>query len=112
VASVDGSYWLSKEDNINYQFAYSQTNNPLQLQTKDANDEGLKLAPSQSDHAMSLGYSHNTRDYSISAGYTNIGKDFRADFAFMSQVDYEKIVIGGSQTWYGDDDDTLNRWGY
>jgi hypothetical protein len=30
----------------------------------------------------------------------------------MSQVDYEKIVIGGSQTWYGDDEDTLTRWGY
>ncbi|MCJ8269491.1 MAG: hydrolase, partial [Psychrosphaera sp.] len=76
------------------------------------NDYGIKLAPSQSDHAKSLGYSHSTRDYSISAGYTNIGKDFRADLGFMSQVDYEKIVIGGSQTWYGDDDDTLTRWGY
>lgn len=112
VASVDGSYWLSKEDNINYQFAYSETDNPMQLQDKNANEAEIELAPSQSDHAMSVGYSHSTRDYSISAGYTNIGKDFRADLGFMSQVDYEKIVIGGSQTWYGDDEDTLTRWGY
>lgn len=115
VASVDGSYWLSKEDNINYQFAYSDTDNPLELQDQVDEDgvvteEGLD--PEQSDHAMSLGYRHSTRDYSISATYNNIGEDFRSDLGFMSQVNYEKLIIGGSQTWYGDDDDMLNRWGY
>jgi hypothetical protein len=106
VASVDGSTWLSKEDNLSYQLAYSQSDNPQQLQ--DDND----LAASQSDHALSLGYSHSTRDYNIRAAYNNVGEDFRADLGFMSQVGYEKMVIGGSQTWYGEEGDMFNRWGY
>lgn len=112
VASVDGSYWFADDHNISYQLAYSDTDNPLSLQAPEGEEEEGYLADNQTDHALSIGYSHRTRDYRISAGYDNIGKDFRADLGFMSQTGYEKVVIGGSQTWYGDDDDTLTRWGY
>lgn len=93
LASVDGSYWLSKEDNINYQLAYAESDNPWQLQHKDDNDDDIQLSPTQSDHALSLGYSHNTRDYNLKASYQNIGQDFRADLGFMSQVGYEKLAL-------------------
>lgn len=116
VASVDGSYWFADDHNFNYQLAYSDTDNPVALLAPEVLDEGESaddyLAPEQSDHALSVGYRHRTRDYSINANYNNIGEDFRSDLGFMSQVGYEKLILGGSQTWYGEEGDTLTRWGY
>jgi hypothetical protein len=59
-----------------------------------------------------LAYSHQTRDYSRRANYTNVEEDFRADLGFQSQANYEKVVLGGNQTWYGTEEDTLTQWGY
>lgn len=108
VVSGDGNHWFSKQDSLQYQVAYSKSDNPLQ----EALDYGLEQ--SQSDHAIEFNYSHSQKDYNYYATYTDIGEDFRADLGFIGQVDYKKLLIGGGQTFYNDDDKTrfVNRYGY
>jgi len=104
--SVDGSYWFSDIDSLTYQLAKSETDNPLAVQ-----DE-FDLKEEQQGTAFTLGYSHRTRDYNVRVNYTDVSDDFRADLGFQSRVDYSKLVIGGSQTWYGDKEDVFTEWGY
>lgn len=110
--SIDGSYWFSKADSLSYQFAYTDTKNPLTLVNDYEDDDNLTIKPEQSGNALSVKYAHRTRDYSINAGYTSVDEDFRADLGFQSQANYERFVLGGEQTWYGESHDTLTRWGY
>ncbi|WP_448546619.1 DUF5916 domain-containing protein [Thalassotalea fusca] len=105
LVSVDGSYWFNQSSSLSYQVAQSDTKNP------DSVVEDFEVAHEQDDHAYSVNYSHSTRDYNLRAGYTNVGKDFRADLGFQSRVNYEKVVFGGRHTWYGESDDTFTRWG-
>lgn len=112
LVSIDGSYWFSKADSLTYQFAYADTQNPDSLVKDYQDDDNLSVKSEQTGNALSVNYSHSTRDYSVRAGYTAVDEDFRADLGFQSQANYEKLVIGGNQTWYGDSKDTLTRWGY
>jgi hypothetical protein len=106
LVSVDGNYWFSQSDSLRYQIARSESDNPESIYKEfDVTEEQL-------GNAYSLGYSHETRDYRLKANYTNVGEDFRADLGFQSQSNYERVVLGGSQTWYGEKDDTLTQWGY
>ncbi|XQW84389.1 DUF5916 domain-containing protein [Thalassotalea piscium] len=104
--SVDGNYWFNQSDSLTYQVARSQTDNPQSVV------DDFSLAKQQNDNAYSIDYSHSNRDYSLSAGYTNVGEDFRADLGFQSKVNYEKLIIGGRRNYYGDDNDWFTRWGY
>jgi len=104
--SVDGNYWVNETDNISYQFAHAQTDNTEYLQTEYEVDE------SQKGNALSLNYVRETRDYNLKAGYTSVTEDFRADLGFQSRVDFQKLVLGGRRTWYGEEGDSLTQWGY
>jgi hypothetical protein len=106
LVSIDGNYWFSQTDSLRYQIARSESDNPIEIQ------EDFDVAKEQQGNAYSLGYSHQTRDYSVRADYRNIEEDFRADLGFQSQANYEKVIIGGNQTWYGTKEDTLTQWGY
>jgi len=104
--SVDGNYWVNETDNISYQFAHAQTDNTEYLQTEYEVDE------SQKGNALSINYARETRNYNLRAGYTSVTEDFRADLGFQSRVDFQKLVIGGRRTWYGEEEDSLTQWGY
>lgn len=104
--SIDGNYWFNQSDSLSYQLARSQTNNPQQVV------DDFELDEKQTDNAISVDYSHSTRNYNLRAGYTNVGEDFRADLGFNSQVNYEKVIIGGRRNYYGDENDWFTRWGY
>ncbi|WP_286262862.1 carbohydrate binding family 9 domain-containing protein [Thalassotalea atypica] len=106
VVSVDGSYWFNQTDSLKFQVARAETDNTDYVQ------EEFELAPEQKGNAASLRFSRNTRDYNLKASYTNVGTDFRADLGFMSKVDYERVVLGGRRTYYGENDATFTRWGY
>jgi hypothetical protein len=106
LVSVDGNYWFSQADSLRYQIARSESDNPMAVQ------EDFDVEKEQKGNAYSLRYSHQTRDYSLKANYTNVEEDFRADLGFQSQANYEKVLLGGNQTWYGTKDDTLTQWGY
>lgn len=107
--SVDGTYWISQTDNISYQVARSETDNPESV-IEDFED--FNVSEEQSDQALSINYSHSTRDYNLRANYSNIGEDFRADLGFQSRINIERVVLGGRRNYYGSDDDLFTRWGY
>jgi len=104
--SLDGTYWFSKTDNIQYQVAQSDTKNPTEV------IDEFEVTEEQRDTALSVNYEHSTRDYNLKAGYTNIGEDFRADLGFQSRSNIERVVLGGRRTYYGESDDPLTQWGY
>jgi len=106
VASIDGNYWFSQADSLRYQLTRSETDNPEQVQTD------FSINEKQQGNALSLAYNHSTRDYNINVNYRNIGKDYRADLGFFNQVNYQKLIIGGRRTYYGDKNDFLTQWGY
>ena len=105
VASIDGYQQLTKADSINYQIAYSDSSNPLSVQ------EEFALAATQSDHSYSIGYRHNTRNYNIRASHEKMGEDFRADLGFVGRTGFDRNVIGGEYTWFGDEDSKWTRYG-
>jgi len=109
--SVDGSYWFSSADKLSYHIARSDTSNPEDLVEEYKEDDGHYVEDEQVGNALSLNYSHSNRDYNFRTGYTRVDEKFRADLGFNSRVDYEKAVIGGRRTWYGEKDDWLTRWG-
>ncbi|NMP30014.1 carbohydrate binding family 9 domain-containing protein [Thalassotalea sp. M1531] len=105
LASIDSNLWLTDADSVRVNFAFADSKNPEFVQ------EDFEVDDNQQDHAVSLRYDHNTRDYNLRASYRNVGEDFRSDLGFTSKVDYEQAVVGGRYTWYGENDDWLNRWG-
>jgi len=112
VFSVDGNYWLSDIDSVRYQIARSETTNPTYIQEEYTDDNDKAIAAEQSDNAYSVRYNRNTKNYRLIAAYDSRADDFRADMGFVSKVNFERVVIGGGQRWYGDPDDTINQWGY
>lgn len=107
--SVDGTYWFSEKDNIRYQIASSETENPEDV-IEEYDD--FELEAEEKDQAFSIAYAHSTRDYNLKASYNNIGEDFRADLGFQSRVNIERFVLGGRRNYYGENGDTFTRWGY
>ena len=105
LASIDGNYWFSYTDSLRVNVAFADTQNPDSVQ----ND--FELDEEQKDHAYSIRYGRNTRDYNLRASYRNVGEDFRSDLGFVSKVDFERAVLGGRYTWYGEKDNWFHRWG-
>ena len=109
VASIDGRYYFTEKDVLNYQVMHSSSDNPS---CGGADDECPDFeADSPSDSAISLQYRHNEEDYSYRVSYNDFGKDFRADLGFITQVDYKRLVIGGDYVWRGDEGSKWTRWG-
>ncbi len=106
VTAVDGKYYFTEFDSLEFQYMRSDSENPLQIQT----DFGLDA--SQSDDALTLRYRRSKKNYGISASYVDFGKDFRADMGFISKVDYKKLTLGGNYTWYGKKGSPWTRWGF
>ncbi len=112
VLSIDGNYGLSDVDSIRYQVARSETNNPFVVQDEFENDNGDAIASEQSGDALSVIYNRRTKNYKLVAAYDNRDEDFRADMGFVRKVNFERIVLGGGQFWYGEADSLINQWGY
>ena len=106
VLSVDGSYWFNQSDTLSYQVASSDTRNSAFLV------ENYNLSQAQSDQAYAIKLTRDKRDYKLFAEYENIGADYRADLGYQAKVDYEKVILGGGQTWYRDENDLVTSWSY
>ncbi len=109
VAAVDTRYYFSESDSLQVQWMTSNTDNPSSI--IDPN-EGIEQH--QSDNALTMSLRRNTRDYSLNAHYQRFGEDFRADLGFISRVDFEKSVLGGSYRWFGKEGSDWTRfsiWG-
>jgi len=106
LVSIDGSYWLSEEDSVQYQYSYSNTVNPQSLLSE------YSLKEKQQDYAVGIDYSHGTRDYNLTLGYKDVGSDFRADMGFVGKTGYKALQFSGEKTYFGEESETFNRLGY
>ncbi|NRA62064.1 MAG: carbohydrate binding family 9 domain-containing protein [Psychrobium sp.] len=105
VVSVDGQHWFNERDSVSYQAAWSDSDNP------DSLVKQYFLPKEQSGYIASVGLQRDTKNYTLSANYIDIAKDFRADLGFVKQADYRKAVVGGSYRWYGEDGASISRFG-
>ncbi|WP_372760536.1 DUF5916 domain-containing protein [Pseudoalteromonas sp.] len=106
VLSLDGSYWFNQSDTLSYQLAHADSANSALLM------ENYGLAANQSGQAYALKLTRDKRDYKLFADYENIGEDYRSDLGYQAKVDYEKVGLGGGQTWYRDEADLITSWSY
>jgi len=108
VLSGDGNHWFDKQSSLQYQVAFSDSDN------NDALQQDYDLAANQQDHAIDVYFSHSQKDFNYYTGYQDIGEDFRADLGFIGQVDYKRLSLGGGRTYYNDDKNAsfFNRYGF
>lgn len=59
--------------------------------------------------AYQLNYRHENRDWFFRARHESFDEDFRADLAFINQIDKTKSVLGGGYIWRGDSEDWWTR---
>jgi Domain of unknown function (DUF5916)/Carbohydrate family 9 binding domain-like len=92
VFGIDGR-WQKNSHTLTTQWLFSDSENPA----------AFGLADQQTGSALLASYNFSNRNWGANISHTRFDKDFRADLGFVSQVDYDKSVLGGSHTWYGED---------
>ena len=106
VAALDGTYALNASDSFNYGLSYADTDNSALFV------ENWDVAANQSGKAISLALERTKRDYNLRGEYQQIDEDYRADMGYQPKADFREYVLGGGQTWYGDDGARITKWQY
>lgn len=99
VGGLDGR-WQRGKHTVRAQWLRSDSRYPAELGLADAAPTG---------DAWSAHYNVGTRTWSANVQHQRVDPGFRADLGFISQVGYDKSVIGASRTWYGQDGATISR---
>ena len=95
VVAFDSRYRITSADSLSATVAVATT--------QDEPGAGGVAAPEQrSDSAIDVFYNHGVRNWNTYANYTDMGKDFRADVGFITQVDTRRGEVGGGWTWHGE----------
>jgi hypothetical protein len=101
--SFDNDLRLSDVSLIRTQLAFSESQNPLQLQTD------YNLEEKQQDHAISIDLIRNTGSYRVQGSYQDVGTDFRADMGFIVESNYRRYTLEGQLKYYGELDDFFSK---
>jgi hypothetical protein len=96
VLDIDGK-WQVGGHTVLAQFVHSATQDP-----------GVRGGEDFAGNAHLLNYEYEDRRKSFNIGNRRHGTGFRADMGFVSQVDFDRWVVGGSWRWYPQDH-FLNR---
>lgn len=99
LAGLDGR-WQQGAHTVTGQWLRSDSAYPDQLALADAAPVG---------DAMQLRYNYGNRKWTGNAMHTRIDPGFRADLGFVSQVGFEKSVLGGGRTWFGKEGAKITR---
>lgn len=99
VAGFDGR-WQRGPHTVAAQLLRSESDYPLVLGFDDTTPTG---------NAWRAAYDYDSRNWSFSSAHWQIDPGFRADLGFIGQVGFDKSVVGGGHTWFGDDGATINR---
>lgn len=100
VAGFDGR-WQKGPHTLTGQVLFSDSKYPSSLGFADETPSG---------HAARAYYGYSNRDWSFNTWHVDIDPGFRADLGFIGQVGYDKSLIGGGRTWYGDSGEKIKRW--
>ncbi|WP_448549249.1 carbohydrate binding family 9 domain-containing protein [Thalassotalea fusca] len=125
VHGIDARKRLTTSDVIKFQSLYSSTDYPIDLfkQFCESDESDACRSPNEiacgfddcefnervlrtkmdkpfSGNALRAGYYHSDSDWDYRVSYDKINSGFRGDLGFMTQVDYNKFVVGGERKWY------------
>ena len=99
LAGFDGR-WQEGIHTLRGQWLRSQSRYPGTLGLVDTAPQG---------NAFFTHYNVGKRNWNANLQHTRIDPGFRADLGFVSQVGFERSLIGGSHTWFGKDGATISR---
>ena len=97
VVGLDGR-WARGHHSATAQVLRSQSRYPDALGLIDPEPEG---------DAWQFDYAYDSGKWSFNTWHTVVDPGFRADLGYIGQVGYEKTLLGGSRTWYGDEDASI-----
>ena len=91
---------LSPKDSIRAQFVVSDTTYP---------DEVSEGSEPLEDHALTVRYDHESRNWEWDLEYQEVGDDFRADVGFMPRVGFKQGEASLERTWRRGSDGLWSR---
>jgi hypothetical protein len=103
VMSIDSVLRPTEKDTLSLQATHTTSDYPLQIQADFDQQSSL------SDNSLRLEYRHNDERWDWRVGYTDVGKDFRADLGFINRADYKFFVSTLGHTWRADGDSFFTR---
>ena len=102
VVAFDTRYRMSSADSLSAAVAVATTQD-------EPGAGGVALPAQRSDSALDLFYNHSARSWNAYGYYGDMGKDFRADIGFITQVDVRRGEVGGGWTWHGEEGQFYDR---
>ena len=99
VGGLDGR-WQKDAHTLRAQWLRSDSEYPADLLLRDTAPKG---------DAKYLNYSFGNRTWRANASHWDIDDGFRSDLGFISQVGYDKTMIGGGHTWFRAPGSTVTR---
>ena len=102
VVAVDTRHRISSADSVSATMAIATTKDDPEI-------AGVASPQQRSDTAIDIYYDHSARSWNAYSNYTNMGRDFRADVGFITQVDTRRGEVGGGWTWHGEEGQFFDR---
>lgn len=104
VGGIDGLYRINDSHSVRFQALQSSSEYPDEIAEEFEQPFG-----GFGDHAVTMRYEHNSRNWRGYARYEDVGTDFRADMGFMPRVDYKLYLGGVVRHFWGDESNWYNR---
>ena len=103
VVGVDGR-WQRGAHTLEAQVLHSNSRYPQEVvsdfELVDADPSG---------NALRAYYSYSNRFWDFFTSHTKVDPGFRADLGFIGQVGYDKQLVGGSHSWYGEPGEKITK---
>jgi hypothetical protein len=99
VGGIDGLFRLNDTEKIVFQALGSSTEYPDQVYQGDSLVDSPPVEGGTS--LLSVSYQHESRGWEGWAGYSDLGRGFRADLGFIPRVDTRQAEAGAQKIWWG-----------
>ena len=99
LGGLDGR-WQKDQHTVRGQWLRSDSRYPDRLGFADSAPDG---------DAMQLSYNYGNRNWNGVVSHTQIDEGFRADLGFISQVGFQRSLVGGGRTWFGKEGAKITR---
>jgi hypothetical protein len=96
VAGADVEVWFNENATLSFQGETSVTQYPDEITSVPYYGQS---ADEISDESYEIQVGRYTSGLDVYANYSDVGKDFRTDLAFMPRVGYKHVEAGAGHTW-------------
>ena len=104
VGGADGFIYLGKRDSLSFQYLHSETEYPDAIATAFGQKKGFF-----GGDALTLNYTHLSREWLWYAAYEDLGTGFRADYGFLPRVDTRTLDLQIQRTFWSSGQKWFNR---